>query len=96
MEGVSSNVALHARENYRFLFCRAVGTGAVGNRPLRQTRGVMLIYKALRYYCKKYEQTSSYHLQSRRSRPLDKCHIDEVFPIISSSLSRLSFLMTLG
>jgi hypothetical protein len=43
----------------------------------------MRLYVALRYYRKQYAQTWSSHLQSRRSRPLDKCHIDEVLPTIS-------------
>ena len=43
------------------------------------TRGVVLTYEAVRYWCRKFGQVYANQLRRQRPRPGDKWHLDEVF-----------------
>jgi putative transposase len=46
---------------------------------LMATRGVVLTYEAVRYWCRKFGQVYANQLRRQRPRPGDKWHLDEVF-----------------
>jgi putative transposase len=46
---------------------------------LRAERGIILTYKAVRYWCRKFRQAFANQLHRRRPRSGDKWHLDEVF-----------------
>src|SRR5918992_860292 len=52
---------------------------------LMATRGVILTYEAVRYWCRKFGQAYANQLRRRRPRPGDKWHLDEVFLTINGA-----------
>jgi putative transposase len=42
-------------------------------------RGILVIYEAIRKWCRKFGQAYAHQLRRRRPRPGDKWHLDEVF-----------------